>query len=488
VRAGSQTRSPHSASSPATASGCSVRTAPRPVEQVAGIALGGFVRCALYAHQTPAVNAALLGDVGARVLIADASMLQGEGAALIGMAGVEHVIPYGGPAPERAHGYEALLADAGTADSGHTSRADDIHVIRFSAGTTGHPKGIVHTVQGWLAIGDEYRWVTPQLDERDVYLAAGQLTHAAVLFLWPILQVGGRVVVLPAFEPGRVLELIERERATFTLVVPTMIQALVAHPDARTRDLTTLRCLNYAASPISETTIAAAIKVFGQHVLYQLYGQSEAVPITMLLPHQHAVHGTEQERRLLRSVGRATPGTVLTIVDDEGRALRPGEVGEVAALTPGAMTRLWNDPEGSAARRLADGSVLTRDMGYLDADGFLFLADRKEDMIISGGFNIWPAELENALAAHPAVAEVCVVGVPHDRWGETPKAVVVLKTGGSASADELIELTRERVGAVKKVTSVEFADELPKSGVGKVLRRVVRERYWGARSDRIGGA
>lgn len=165
-----------------------------------------------------------------------------------------------------------------------------------------------------------------------------------------------------------------------------------------------------------------------------------------------------------------------------------GEVGEVAAATPGSMSGLWNDPEGTGARTLDDGSVLTRDMGRLDDDGFLYLADRKEDMIISGGYNIWPAELENAIASHPAVQDVCVVGVPHEKWGETPKAVVVLATGETVEPEELIELTRARVGPVQKVTSVEFAEELPRSGIGKVLRREVRERYWSGRGERVSGA
>src|SRR5581483_6887733 len=203
--------------------------------------------------------------------------------------------------------------------------------------------------------------------------------------------------------------------------VPTMIQALVAHPSAAARDLSSLRCVNYAASPISETTMTKALELFGT-VLHQMYGQSEAVPITMLLAHQHCPRGSERERRWMRSVGRPTPNTKITIVDEDGNPLPIGEVGEVAAQTPGSMSGLWRDPEGTAKRTLPDGSVLTRDMGRLDAEGFLYLADRKEDMIISGGYNIWPAELENAIASHPAVAEVCVVGVPHEKWGETPKA------------------------------------------------------------------
>ena len=461
--------------------------APETVELVCGVALGGYVRSALYAHQTPEVNAYLLGLVEARVLIVDAALHEALAPALAGVPGLEHVVVYGGSG-EGAHSYEELLAGVTGEDPHVPTSGSDLHVIRFSAGTTGMPKGIVHTVEGWMRMMDEYRWVTPQLDERDVYLAAGQLTHAALLWLWPLLQVGGKIAVMRAFEPGLMLELIERERATITLVVPTMIQVLVGHPDAARRDLSSLRCVNYGASPISETTLVRALALFGDDVLYQLYGQSEAVPITMMQPHEHRPHGSEHDRRLLRSVGRPTPHTRLSIVDEEGQPLPRGSVGEIAVRTPGEMHGLWRDPQGEAARRLPDGSVLTRDMGYLDEQGYLFLADRKEDMIISGGYNIWPAELENAIAAHPAVAEVCVVGVPHEKWGETPRAVIVLAPGASVSEEEIVSLTRERVGAVKRVTSVAFAESLPKSGVGKVLRREVREPYWAGRSSRVGGA
>jgi len=457
------------------------------VEQIAGVALGGYVRAALYAHQTGEVNGYLLDLVSARALIVHHAQLEALEPHLAALTNLEHVIVYGGDSEPGRVDYEQVLRAASPHDPGTALAPDDVHVIRFSAGTTGRPKGIFHTVSRWLAIGDEYRWVTPQIDERDSYLAAGPLTHAAVIFLWPMLQVGGRIVVMEAFEPGLALELIEQQRITFTLMVPTMIQALVAHPDAIGRDLRSLRCLNYAASPISETTMTRAVDVLGS-VLFQMYGQSEAVPATMLLPHQHCPHGSERERRWMRSVGRPTPNTQITIVDERGDPMAPGEIGEVAVRTPGQMSGLWNDPEGTAARLTKDGSVLTRDMGRLDEDGFLYLADRKEDMIISGGYNIWPAQLENAIAAHPGVSEVCVVGIPHEKWGETPIAVVVAAAGASPDPQELIELTRERVGSVMKVTAVEFVDELPKSGVGKVLRRVVRDGYWAGHEDRVSGA
>jgi len=456
-------------------------------EQMAGIALGGFVRASLYGHETGEVNSYLLDLVDAKALLINAKLVEEIRPYFASLPKLEHVIVFDGPAPDGTIDYEAALATTDNTRPDVVSDPDDIHVIRFSAGTTGRPKGIVHTVRQWLNNNDEYRWVTPQLDERDVYLAAGQLTHAPSLWMWPILQVGGRVVVMPSFEAGRTLELIEQQKVTVTLVVPTMIQAMLAHPDIDRRDLSSMRCLNYAASPISETTMTRALEKFGP-VLYQLYAQSESSTVTRLFPHQHKPNGTEEERRLMRSVGRPTPNTTIAIVDEQGKPLPPYEVGEIAVKAPGNMKEIWKDPESTAARMLPDGSILTRDMGYVDEKGFLFLADRKEDMIISGGYNIWPAELENAIESIPGVREVCVVGIPHEKWGETPCAVVALHPDSSLTEEDIIAETRRLVGSVKKVTKVEFVDSLPKSGVGKVLRRQVRDRFWQGATRQISGA
>lgn len=191
----------------------------------------------------------------------------------------------------------------------------------------------------------------------------------------------------------------------------------------------------------------------------------------------------------MRSVGRPTPSTTLKIIGDNGQELPPYEIGEIAAHARGTMNEIWKDPDATAARLLPDGSVLTRDMGYRDEQGFLFLADRKEDMIISGGHNIWPAELENAIESIPGVREVCVVGVPHEKWGETPRAFVVVAEDVELTEEHVISETRRLVGSVKKVTSVCFADSLPKSGVGKILRRKVRDELWNDdASERISGA
>jgi acyl-CoA synthetase (AMP-forming)/AMP-acid ligase II len=314
----------------------------------------------------------------------------------------------------------------------------------------------------------------PPQDANDRYLAAGPLAHAAALPMWATLAAGGSIVVMTAFDPERFVSLVEHERCTTTLLVPTMIQMVINHAGVAEADLSSLRAVIYGAAPISERTLTDARALWGD-VLYQMYGQSEAVPLTVLSPADHV--GDDERGGRLRSAGRPTPHCTIRILDPDGNDLPPGQVGEIAAKSPAAMAAIWRDPQATAERILADGSVLTRDMGYLDEDGYLFLADRKEDMIISGGFNIWPAELENALASHPAVAEVAVIGVAHEKWGETPKAVVVVRPGHHAGEQELIDWTREKLGAVKRVTSVEFVDELPKSPLGKVLRRDVRDRY-----------
>jgi acyl-CoA synthetase (AMP-forming)/AMP-acid ligase II len=450
------------------------------VEQMAGIALGGYVRAALYTHVSAESNGYLLDLVGACVLIVEARQYEAIASLLPQVRDLHHVLVFGGPAPDGTTSYEQALAAASAEDPATVLYDDDPHVIRFSSGTTGKPKGILHTVAGFRAVAAEMALLMPPLDGNDRYLAAGPLAHAAVLPLFGTLAAGGTVVTLRAFDPHRFVQTVERERCTTTLLVPTMIQMIAALAESRTADLSSLRAVFYGAAPISERTLADARAIWGD-IMHQVYGQSEAVPLTSLAPQDHV-----GDR--LRSAGRPTPNTVLRIVDEQGLDLPQGEVGEVAARTPAAMAGIWRDDAASAERKLADGSILTRDMGYLDEDGFLFLADRKEDMIISGGYNIWPAELENALASHPAVAEVAVVGVPHGKWGETPKAVVVLRGGHDATEQELIDWTREKVGAVKRVTSVEFAEELPKSAVGKILRRAVRLRHGDGTGRGIAGA
>ncbi|MBF6350169.1 AMP-binding protein [Nocardia flavorosea] len=445
---------------------------PEALELILGIALAGCVRASLYTHNSAETNRYLLDTIGATVLIVQHRHYDIIAPQLKAAGTVRHVLVLEGPAPADALDYEELLAGASADDPGVEVAEETPQTIRFSAGTTGKPKCITHSVRAWTGMGSEMATVLPELTCQDSYLAAGPLSHATIMPVFAVLAAGGAVVVLRAFDPGQFLAAVQRHRCTVAFGVPTMVELVARHPAALTTDLSSLRVFVYGGAPMTETALAEAREVFGD-IMLQMYGQSEVAPVSVLLPEEH----TAQDGRWARSAGRATSNTRITIVDESGAELPQGQIGEVAAATPGAFTEVWGDPEATCARKLPDGSILTRDMGYLDEEGYLFLTDRKEDLIISGGFNIWPAELENALVAHPAVQEASVVGIPDPKWGETPMALVVLAPGASASEDELISWTRDRLGPVKRVTHVRFDAELPRTPVGKVLRRVVRDQY-----------
>jgi acyl-CoA synthetase (AMP-forming)/AMP-acid ligase II len=449
------------------------------LEQAVGIAIGGFVRAAMYTMNTASTHAHLLNTVGASAII-----VQGRYAADIEsirdqVPSLKHVVvtePVGEGAGETR--YEELLATSPAELPRVSLPPDADHIIRFSAGTTGRPKGIVHSAEGWLAMGNEFALALPRLEEDDAYLVASPLSHAAGLMIWPSIAHGARYVVMGAFDPARFLELIERERCTWTMVVPTMIQMLASAPGAKDRDLSSLRVVTYGAAPITEKALLAGIDLWG-NIMYQSYGQSEALPATVLTPAYHGTSGSERDRRILASAGRPTPNVSITTRDEDGNVLPVGETGEICIHTPGAMKGIWGDPEATEARFTADGAVRTKDMGYVDEDGFLHLVDRKEDLIISGGFNVWPLEVENALAAHPDVMEAAVVGVPDEKWGEAVFAAVTLREGATVTEEGLIAFAREKVGPVKRPKQLVIAGEpLPKSVVGKLLRREVRAQYW----------
>jgi acyl-CoA synthetase (AMP-forming)/AMP-acid ligase II len=455
------------------------------VEQSAACALGNFIRTTLFTYNAPAVNRYLLELTGAVVLIVQAAHRDAIASWLRDLPALRHVIVFDGPAAG-AIDYETALASASADDVAGPDDPESIHMIRFSSGTTGRPKGIYHSNALWMAYNHEWRWVTPPLTERSRYLSMTSLNHLGLAFVWGVLATGGCILPMRTFAAPTALELLEGQRVTHAVAAPVMLRDMLRLGEARSRNFSALQCLVYAGSPIAEDTLRAAVDVFGPS-LHQMYGQSEVAPVTMLMPHDHVVGGTPLQQRRMRSVGRATPTSRVTIVDDEGRELAAGEVGEIAALAP-PMSGLWKDPAGTAARLLPDGSILTRDMGWMDEDGYVYLVDRKDDMIVSGGYNLWPAEIEQAFASHPAVADVSVFGVPDERWGETPKAAVVLREGHHASADELLAHCRAVVGGVKKATSVELVASLPRNAAGKVLRHVLREPYWVGRASRVAGS
>jgi acyl-CoA synthetase (AMP-forming)/AMP-acid ligase II len=459
------------------------------LELMLGLALGGYNRTALHGMGTGDTHRQVLDAAGARVLITTGEFYDRFRAELAAVASLELVIVQGAPDEAALVDYETMLAAAEPTDARVPVAADDIVHLAFSSGSSGLPRASVHTQHSWSIVTADHAMFLPRIASSDVYLAAAPLTHAASTVLYLLVGRGASIRILDHFDARAALQLIESERCTITFVVPTMLQALADHPDAASFDLSSLRAIVYASAPISVATARLAQGVFGD-VLFQTYGQSECLPVTCLTPEDHA-RGAAGDYRVLQSAGRVCLNARVRIEGEDGSALPAGSVGEILISTEGRMHGIYRDEAATAQRITPDGFVRSNDIGYLDDDGFLFVVDRKDDMIISGGFNIWPAEIENALLKHPAVADAAVVGVAHAKWGETPHAVVVLRAGQTVGAQELMELCRTEIGSMKKPTDIVFrVDALPRNELGKLPRRVLREAYWpqGDREREVSGA
>jgi len=326
----------------------------------------------------------------------------------------------------------------------------------------------------------------PPVEPGDKCLHLGPISHGSGYLFVPIWVWGGCNVMLDRFEASAAVEIMERERIGYLFAVPTVVNAMNHEPTVRRRDWSKLKCMLIAAAPISEATALTAREIFGESCLHQGYGQTEALLLSFMGPRQWftQVEGSNP----LRSCGLVMPWAELEIWDEQNRPLPLGQPGQIVARVDGQMTGFWNDPEGTR-ERMVDGWVLTGDIGMIDKNGYLYLLDRAADMIISGGYNIWPMELENAIATHPAVMEVAVFGIPDPRWGETPCAVVVPKSGRTIDVAEVVQLCAEQLGSYKKPGRVVVRDEpLPKTPVGKIKRRELREPFWAGHMRRVAGS
>jgi acyl-CoA synthetase (AMP-forming)/AMP-acid ligase II len=354
--------------------------------------------------------------------------------------------------------------------------ADDIAIQMYTSGTTGHPKGVQLPHRNFFAMARQPRRDDMDFEvwtERDVNLVAMPCFHIGGVG-WGIagLRAGARNIVVREFDPGVVLEMIAQYRISKLFLVPTAMRMVLKHPQARTTSYDSLKYISYAASPIPLDLLREALEVF-RCGFVQLYGMTETTGgATYLPPQDHDVGGNER----MRSAGKPFPGVSLKIVDRDGRELPPRALGEICIRSPGNMAGYWNLPQETAAT-LIDGFVHSGDVGYLDEDGYVYVLDRARDIIISGGENICPADVESAMRSHRAVADVAVIGVPDERWGEAVKAVVVLKPGQAATAEELIAHARGLIAGFKLPKSVDFVAELPRNASGKVLKRELRKHY-----------
>jgi fatty-acyl-CoA synthase len=350
--------------------------------------------------------------------------------------------------------------------------ADTPSSIAYTGGTTGQPKGVVGTYRSGSTMTTiqmaEWQW-----PGETRFLCCTPLSHAGAAFFVPTLLRGGSLVVLPHFDPERVIDTIERHRITATMLVPTMIYVLLDHPKLATADLSSLEVLYYGAAVMSPSRLEEGIRRLGQ-IFFQFYGQAECpMTITVLGKEEHRIGDPAR----LATCGRPVPWLDVALLDDEGQPVADGDPGEICVRGPLVMKEYLNKPE-QTAEAFRFGWLHTGDVARADDEGFLTIVDRKKDMIVTGGFNIFPRELEDVLSAHPAVAAAAVIGVPDEKWGEAVKAVVVRRPGGAVAEAELIALVKDRKGSIAAPKSVDFVDAIPLSPLGKPDKKALRARYW----------
>lgn len=366
----------------------------------------------------------------------------------------------------------ALAAGCPPAPLAPTVDESDPCMVLYTGGTTGRPKGVVlsHRAMATMTLTALAEWEIP--DEAR-YLAASPITHAAGTLVVPVLLRGGTVHLHSAFDPSGYLDTIAREQITFCFGVPAMVYALLAHPALDATDTTSLRTFAYAGAPMSPARLEEALARIGP-VFLQFYGQTESTALGTVLwkrDHDPAIPGR------LTSCGKPVACVRLQLRDDDGAQVARGEIGEICLQGPSVMDGYWHQPE-LTAETLRGGWLHTGDMATCGDDGFLTIIDRKKDMVVSGGLNVFPREIEDVLSAHPAVATAAVIGVPDDTWGEAVKAIVVLRPDADVSADELIAVVRERKGPVYAPKSVDFVDAIALTPLGKADKRALRASYW----------
>jgi fatty-acyl-CoA synthase len=444
----------------------------------------GVVPVPLNYRLAPPEWAYIVRDSGARLLLAQAALAKALGTARGELADVKRFL-----ALDTAPAGWELFADL---LSGQSERAPEREVTErddayqmYTSGTTGRPKGAVLTHRAVMAQLHQ-TLVGFGVQPGDRALIVAPLYHAAAAVAsFAAVHMGGTLWIQEDFVPAEVVRALSEDRIAYALLVPAMIQfCLVGVPDVAERRYDDLRLIVYGASPISEQTLRRAIEVFRCDFL-QGYGMTETTAAaTYLFPadHRRALAG---EARLLLSAGRPLLGTEVRIVDEHDQPLPPGRVGEVAVRGPQLMRAYWNLPDQSA-EALRGGWLHTGDAGLLDEEGFLYIQDRVKDMIVSGGENVYPREVEDVLYQHPAVADVAVIGVPDERFGEAVKAIVVKRPGHGVGAEELLEYCKGRLGGFKRPKSVDFVDALPRNPTGKVLKKDLREKYWAGHARRVG--
>lgn len=442
----------------------------------------GLVKAALNPRFTAAEATQVVDNCTPRVMIAGQGYT-GYGPQTAGFGSVQTFIAIGETAPGYAP-YEDLLARGGTQAPDYAPQASDLAVLHFSSGSTGKIKAAMQSYGNRIA---SLRKIVLGMDRParsgDRLALIGPVTHASGMLMQPYLYCGATLVLFDKFEPAHFLAEIARLRITHVFMVPAMINMVLAEPSLATADLSSLKTLAYGAAPMAPARIREAWERIGP-ILSQGYGASESTSgVTRLSTADHADALANRPERLA-SCGRAMGETEVRVVNERGEEVSGDEIGELVIRGEDVFQGYWGEPE-LTREVLIDGWLHTGDLARVDEEGFIYLVDRKKDMIISGGFNVYPTEVEATLYQHPDVMEACVISVPDATWGESVKAVVTLWPGRELSAADLIAHCRARIADYKTPRSIDFVSELPKNASGKLARKVVRERYWQGQERRV---
>lgn len=455
----------------------------RYLEYFFGVWWGGGVVNPVNIRWNPKEVAYSLDDCDTRILLVDDTFKPMVPALRELSKSLQTVVYVGdGEAPEGALDYEALLAQASQVADAYR-QGDDLAAVMYTGGTTGLPKGVMLSHANLVADVVSSLVAIPRPSEDSHAVVVAPLFHigGATLLLQAIhgLQ---HMVVLPMFDDLPVLQAIQDHRATEIFLVPIMIKRLVEHPRFAEFDVSSLRLMIYGAAPIDGTLLDKALRSFPNAGFYQAYGMTECAPVITVLPAQSHLGGPTNPR--LRSAGRPIMQAEVRIVDPEDQDVVPGVVGEIIARGPMVMLGYWNKPQETASA-LRGGWMHTGDSGYVDKDGFVYTVDRLKDMIVTGGENVYSAEVENAIAQLPEVSMSAVIGIPNDTFGEQVHAVIVLRAGAVLTAQAVIEHCRSVIAGYKCPRSVEFRDQLPLSAAGKLQKFHLREPFWKGRDRRV---
>ncbi len=423
----------------------------------------------------------IVNDGHAEVLVVGPDFVPVLDAIVDDLTTVTKVVVIGGHADHES--YAEWVERYPAEDPGATSAMDDVAFQLYSSGTTGRPKGVMlanDNFFGLLPMAKEIWELRPDA----VNLVAMPLFHIAGGG-WAVagMYEGCTSVIVRELDPARIATMISELKVTHALLVPVALQFMLMVPGIEDADFSSLEIMVYGASPISEEVLVKSIEVF-KCKFWQAYGLTETTgAVVNLAPEDHDVSGPNRHR--LRSCGTPGPGVELRIVGDDGTDVAQGEVGEIWVRSRQVMKGYWNMPEATAEVITDDGWFKTGDVGYVDADGYVYIHDRVKDMIVSGGENVYPAEVENVLMGHPGIADVGVIGVPHETWGETPKAIVVKQPDAEVTEADIVAFCRERLAGYKCPTSVDFVEALPRNPSGKILKKDLREPYWEGHDRRV---